>query len=295
MDPPLIAVRELSKRYGQTLALDHLSLQVPQGSVFGLLGSNGAGKTTFLRLVMGFVFPDQGVIEWTGSAPSPVGYLPERAFYPPRFTIRSYLQTLGQLAGLAGGERTQTIDRLLAQFGLSEVQTRRLGDCSRGMLQRVGLAQALLGDPPLFLLDEPVVGLDPAAQKLCREQILALHRSGKTVILSSHHLDQVTRVCTHVAVMDRGRLVKSGSLAEILAPQSQVILDTAPIPPALQAQIGALSPGIAVGERQITLTEPALSHKAEVLRALLDAGVDVQGLSERHATLEEVYLEATGG
>jgi ABC-2 type transport system ATP-binding protein len=291
----LITVQELTKRYGQTLALDGLSLQVPRGSVFGLLGSNGAGKTTFLRLIMGFVFPNQGTIEWTGSAPSLVGYLPERAFYPPRFTIRGYLQTLGQLAGLAGAERTQTIDRLLAQFGLSEVQARRLGSCSRGMLQRVGLAQALLGDPLLFLLDEPVVGLDPAAQKLFREQILTLHESGKTVILSSHHLDQVTRVCTHVAVMNKGRLVRSGPLAEILAPQSQVILDTAPIPPALQVQIGAISPGITVTERRITLTESALSHKADVLRMLLDAGVDLRGLSERHATLEEVYLEATGG
>jgi ABC-2 type transport system ATP-binding protein len=291
----LITVKDLTKRYSQTLALDGLSLQVPRGSVFGLLGSNGAGKTTFLRLLMGFVFPDRGTVEWTGPAPRLVGYLPERAFYPPRFTIRSYLHTLAQLAGLAGAERTQAIDRLLAQFGLSEVQARRLGACSRGMLQRVGLAQTLLGDPPLLLLDEPVVGLDPAAQKLFREQILALHQSGKTVILSSHHLDQLTRVCTHVAVMNRGRLVRSGPLTEILAPRPQVILDTAPIPPDLQAQIGALSPGIAVAERQIILTEPALSQKAEVLRMLLDAGVDLQGLSERHATLEEVYLEATGG
>ena len=291
----MITVKELSKRYGQTLALDGLSLQVPRGSVFGLLGSNGAGKTTFVRLVMGFVFPDRGAIEWTGSAPGLVGYLPERAFYPPRFTIRSYLHTLAQLAGLAGTERAQAIDRLLVQFGLSEVQARRLGNCSRGMLQRVGLTQTLLGDPPLLLLDEPVISLDPAAQKLFREQILALHQAGKTVILSSHHLDQVMRVCTHVAVMNRGRLVRSGPLAEILAPQFHVILDTAPIPPALQVQIGALSPGIAVAERQITLTELALGHKAEVLRVLLDAGVDLQGLSERHATLEEVYLEATRG
>jgi ABC-2 type transport system ATP-binding protein len=291
----MIAVCELTKRYNHTLALDRLSLQVPRGSVFGLLGSNGAGKTTFLRLVMGFVFAEQGTIQWAEPAPCSIGYLPERAFYPPRFTVRGYLQTLARLAGLADVEQRQTLDRLLAQFGLTEVQTRRLGNCSRGMLQRVGLAQTLLGDPPLIILDEPVLGLDPAAQKLFREQILALHQAGKTVILSSHHLDHVTRVCTHVAVMDKGRLVRSGSLAEILSPQSQVVLDTASIPSVLQEQIEDLSPGIAVAERRIILTGPAMNHKAGVLRALLDAGVDLESLSEQHATLEEVYLEATGG
>lgn len=291
----MISIWELTKRYGQTLALDHLSLPIPRGSVFGLLGSNGAGKTTLLRLIMGFVFADQGTIKWAEPVPRSIGYLPERAFYPPRFTIRGYLQALARLAGLPSMEQERTLDRLLTQFGLVKVQSRRLGNCSRGMLQRVGLVQVLLGDPTLILLDEPALGLDPAAQKLFREQILEFHQAGKTVLLSSHHLDEVTRVCTHVAVLDKGRLVRSGSLADILSPQSRVILDTATIPDRLWEHIESLSSGIGVAERQIILTGPAIHQKAKVLQVLLDAEVDLKSLSEQRATLEEVYLEATGG
>jgi ABC-2 type transport system ATP-binding protein len=291
----MIRVTELTKHYGTTLALDRLSLEIPAGAVFGLLGPNGAGKTTFLRLVMGFAFPDAGKIERGGLSPARIGYLMERAFYPSRFTIHDYLSTIGRLAGLQGDELRQTVSQLLEQFGLEDVGRRRLAACSRGMLQRLGVAQALLGDPPLLLLDEPALGLDPAAQKFMREQIVALHQAGKTVVLSSHHLDEVTRVCTHVAVLNQGRLVRSGPLETILAPHPQVTIVTGPISDDLAANLTALAPDITVANQQVLLAHKAVSHKADVLRLLLDAEVDIRQLREQHATLEEVYLEATGG
>jgi ABC-2 type transport system ATP-binding protein len=162
------------------------------------------------------------------------------------------------------------------------------------MLQRVGIAQALLGDPPMVLLDEPVAGLDPAAQKFVRDQILALRRAGKTVVLSSHNLGEVARVCTHVAVLNRGRLVQTGPLEAMLPPRSQVTIMTGPIPEDLPAQLNALSGGVVVAERQVTLTGEAVAYKVQVLLMLMEAGVDIRDLSERHASLEEVYLEATG-
>lgn len=290
----MICVTGLTKRYNSTLALDRLSLEVPSGAVFGLLGPNGAGKTTFLRLLMGFVAPDAGEIDLGDLIPAHVGYLPERAFYPPRFTVRDYLSTIGRLTGLQGDALWQTVEQLLLQVGLHEVARRRLGACSRGMLQRLGLAQALIGDPPLLLLDEPVLGLDPAAQKFMREQIVALHREDKTVLLSSHHLDEVTRVCTHIAVLSQGRLVRSGSLDIILAPRAQVTIATGPMPADLLPQLTSLSPDVAVTEGQVVLVGDAVSHKVRVLRLLLDAGIDIRQLDEHHATLEEVYLEATG-
>jgi ABC-2 type transport system ATP-binding protein len=290
----MIHVQDLTKRYGSTLALDRLSLDVPAGAVFGLLGPNGAGKTTLLRLIMGFVFAQDGQVDRGGLLPTQIGYLPERAFYPPRFTVQGYLATIGQLVGLRRGALQQIVSQLLAQFNLEQVAHRRLGACSRGMLQRLGVAQALIGEPPLLVLDEPVAGLDPAGQKFMREQIVGLHQSGKTVLLASHHLDEVTRVCTHVAVLHGGRLVRSGPLDAILAPRPQATIVTDPLPADLPPRLTALGPGIAVAERQVTLAAEAIAHKAAVLRLLLDAGVDIRQLDEKHATLEEVYLEATG-
>jgi ABC-2 type transport system ATP-binding protein len=290
----MIQVEDLTKRYGPTLALDRLSLEVPAGAVFGLLGPNGAGKTTLLRLIMGFVFPDDGQINRGGLLPSHIGYLPERAFYPTRFTVQGYLATVGRLAGLRNGKLQRTVSQLLAQFDLEQVAYGRLGACSRGMLQRLGVAQALIGEPPLLVLDEPVAGLDPAGQKFMREQIVSLHQCGKTVLLSSHHLDEVTRVCTHIAVLHRGRLVRSGPLEAILAPRPQTTIVTDPLPADLLPRLTALAPGIAVAEREVTLSDAATARKAEVLRLLLDAGVDIRQLDEKHVTLEEVYLEATG-
>jgi ABC-2 type transport system ATP-binding protein len=291
----MIRVTELTKRYNSTVALDHLSLEIPSGSVSGLLGPNGAGKTTFLRLVMGFVFPDAGQIDRGGLPLARIGYLAERAFYPPWPTVRGYLITVGQLAGLRGASLNQGVDGLLDSLGLDEVAGKRLSACSRGMLQRLGLAQAMLGDPPLLLLDEPALGLDPVGQRFMREQIAALRRAGKTVILCSHHLDEVTRVCTHITVLNRGRLVRSGSLPRMLAPHPQVTITTSPLAVGLSARLAALHPGIATALNVVTLTGDAVAHKAEVLALLLESGVEIEQLSERKTTLEEIYLEATGG
>jgi ABC-2 type transport system ATP-binding protein len=306
----MIQVSELTKHYGSTVALDRLSLEVPSGSVFGLLGPNGAGKTTLLRLVMGFAFPDSGRIDREALPPAGIGYLPERAFYPPRFTVREYLATIGRLAGLPASLVGHSLDQLLRHFGLHKVAGRRLAACSRGMLQRLGLAQALLGDPPLVLMDEPARGLDPAGQKFMRDQVLQLHSVGKTVILSSHHLDHVTRTCTHVGVLHRGRLVLSGELLALLAAHQresdpaelaepadprQVAVVTSPLPAELIATLTSLAPGIVVSERGITLSGEAVSHKAQVLRLLLDAQVDIHKLTRQHVTLEDIYLEVTRG
>jgi ABC-2 type transport system ATP-binding protein len=296
----MISLLDVVKHYDGTVALDRLSLQVPTdtgeggGVVFGLLGPNGAGKTTILRLIMGFIFPSAGKVDKGGLATSQIGYLPERAFYPPRFSVRDYLLTAGQLAGLRGDALAAETEQLLAQLGLSQVARRRLGACSRGMLQRVGLAQALIGDPPLLLLDEPASGLDPAGQKFMREQILELEKEGKSVLLSSHHLDEVTRVCTHIAVISHGRLVRSGQLAAVLAPRAEVTLLTAPLPPDLPAMLASLAPGVVATEGRIILSGKDVANKAAVLRLLLDHDVDIHHLSERRASLEEIYLEATG-
>ena len=206
------------------------------------------GRLTLLRLLMGFAFPDSGKIDLSGLPPARIGYLPERAIFPSRFSVGSYLATIGKLAGLRDEVLSEAVSLRLGQFGLDHVEGRRLGACSRGMLQRLGVAQALLADPPLVLLDEPALGLDPAAQKFMREQILALHQDGRTIVLSSHDLDEVTRVCTHVAVINRGKLVRSGALETMLAPHPQVTITTGPLPAGLAERIATLL----IGSRSAT-------------------------------------------
>jgi ABC-2 type transport system ATP-binding protein len=290
----MIHVEALTKRYGAILALDRLSLEIPSGTVFGLLGPNGAGKTTLLRVLMGLVFPDAGEVDRGGLSPARIGYLPERAFFPPHFTIREYLVTLGSLADLRRDVLQQSVDQLLQEVGLDAMSGRRLGACSRGTLQRVGLAQALLGDPLLLLLDEPALGLDPAGQRFMREQIAALHGAGKTVLLSSHLLDEVTRICTHIAVLSKGCLVCSSALEDLLTPHTRVIISTDPLPQELSSGLTSLAPDITVTDGQVVLSGDAVSRKAEVLGLLLNMGIDIRQLSEQRSTLEEVYLEATG-
>lgn len=291
----MIRTVQLTKRYGPTLALDRLSLEVPDGAIFGLLGPTGAGKTTFLRLVMGFIFPQAGQIDRGGLSPAQIGYLPERASYPPRCSVRSYLTMMAQLAGWRSAGLRREIDRLLAEFGLESVAGKRIGACSPEMTRRLGLAQALLGDPPLLLLDEPGQGLDPDGQKFMCEQIAALQQAGKTVLLCSHYLDEVTRVCDHVAVLKQGRLVRCGPLEEILAPRPQVTIITGPLPDGLCDRLAGRSADLVVGDGRLTLSGEATLYKAHVLRLLLDAGVDIRQISEQPAALEELFPEATGG
>jgi ABC-2 type transport system ATP-binding protein len=289
----MIRTYSLTKYYNATLALGQFTLDIPAGAVYGILGPNGAGKTTLLRLIMGFVLPSTGTIDRSGISPADIGYLPERAFYPPRFTVRSYLDTIARLVGSRERNRQDEVTRLLRQVGLSEVGDRRMGACSRGMLQRLGLAQALLGDPDLLILDEPTLGLDPSGQLFMRQQIAALNSTGKTVLLASHHLDEVTRVCTHVAVLSRGRLVRAGDLASMLAPRARVVIDCSPVPPELARQLHERLPNMAINDQRIVLGDDAVAHKAEILRQLLEHDVDIRQLSEVRSTLEEIFMEAT--
>jgi ABC-2 type transport system ATP-binding protein len=287
----MIRVTDLVKSYGGARALDHLSLEVPKGSVFGLLGPNGAGKTTLLKLVMGFLQPDAGEIGW--QVPRwRIGYLPERAVYPPEVRVRDYLRLVATLAGLRGGMLRDEVELRLRQVELDGVARQRIGTCSRGVLQRVGLAQALLGDPPLLLLDEPASNLDPKGQRLVRDVIAALRQAGTTVLVSSHRLDEVTRVCSHVGILQRGRMAHTGRLDGILAPRDEVVIETGPLPLAATEALAAFAaPG---GGGRGTLRADATAHKAAVLRLLLDEGVDIRGLSQIRASLEEVYLGMVG-
>jgi ABC-2 type transport system ATP-binding protein len=294
---PAFSARGLTKRYGRTLALDDLTLDVPRGAVFGLLGPNGSGKSTFIKLLMGFIFPDSGEIVRGDLLPARIGYLPERPFFPPHSSLAEYLSTLGELGAppgvvLQGSARQRTVSERLAQVGLDGVAQRPIRTCSRGMLQRLALATSLLGDPPLLLWDEPMGGLDPAWQKAVRDLIRYLAARGTTIVLSTHDLSEAEQLCSHVAFLHRGRLVRCGPLGQVLAWQPEVSITVDWLPAATAETLATWGPDVRVNEANVILRGAAVSRKAEALRLLLDAGADIRGLAQARTTLEQIYLEA---
>lgn len=233
-------------RRERLVAVRDLSLEVREGEVYGLLGPNGSGKSTTLKMLLGLVTPTSGTAEVFGhdsrafAARSEVGFLPENPYFYKFLTAAETLRFYGKLCGLGGAKLKARIDELLALVGLEDARNRRVGSYSKGMLQRIGLAQAIIQDPRLVVLDEPTAGVDPAGSRQIRDLILGLKQRGMTVLLTSHLLEQVQEVCDRVGIMARGRLLREGNLDDLVAVdnQTQFVVENAPAD--LAAEIGAL-------------------------------------------------------
>jgi len=226
----MIEARELSKRYGDLLAVDRVSFQVERGEVVGFLGPNGAGKTTTMRMLTGFLPPSDGTALIDGAdifgqpleARRKVGYLPETPPLYPEMDVQGYLRFVAALHDVPRGERKPAVERALERCGLADVRRRVIGALSKGYRQRVGIAQAIVHTPPVLVLDEPTVGLDPIQIREIRQLIadLAAPRDGEpahTVILSTHILPEVEAICRRVILIHRGRKVLDRPLAQITA------------------------------------------------------------------------------
>jgi ABC-2 type transport system ATP-binding protein len=215
---------DVSKRYRGRLAIDRVDLALAPGTTLGLLGPNGAGKTTLLRMLLGFAPPSAGTVRLRGRRPSDpaarrrVGYLPERLQLPVRTRACDFLLLHARLAGLHGDEANREVDAMLALTGIADRRRERIGNLSKGLRQRLGFAQALLGEPELLLLDEPTSGLDPIGMRDAREWIQEVQRRGAAVLVSSHVLSEVERTCDRIAVLHEGRVVASGPTAELVGP-----------------------------------------------------------------------------
>ena len=214
----------VSKRYGARAALAGVDLAIPRGSSLGLLGPNGAGKTTILKLLLGLVRPSAGRVRVRGLDPrdpasrEKLGYLPEQLALPGRMTVRGVLRLHAALAGLSGSERERDVDAALELTGIADRRRDRLAGLSKGLLQRVGFAQAFLGRPEVLLLDEPTSGLDPIGVRDARDWIRGARERGCTVLVSSHVLSEVERTCDRVAVLHQGSVAASGPLDRVVAP-----------------------------------------------------------------------------
>jgi ABC-2 type transport system ATP-binding protein len=285
-----IDVVGLTKRFGAVTALDDLTFSVRPGVVTGFLGPNGAGKTTTLRCLLGLVSPTSGSATVDGRdyrdlerPQQTVGAALEASSFHPGRSARAHLQVMA----LAGGLELSRADLLLDQVGLHDFADRRVGGYSLGMRQRLALAQALLGDPPVLILDEPANGLDPAGIAWLRHFLRTLAAEGRTVLVSSHVLSEVQQTVDEVVVIARGRLVRQGSLASLEAGPGTVLVRT-PTPGLLLA---ALAP------RTVTSTERGLrvqgSTTDEVGRLAHQHGVELHELTAESSDLEQIFLSLT--
>jgi len=228
MTAPVLEIRDLHKTFRvgffrkRVDAVRGVSFAVREGEIFGLLGPNGAGKTTTLKVMMGLIAPTAGEIRIFGRASSDprarrdVGFLPENPYFHEYLTPRELLEFYGRLVGLSGERIRVRRDALIEKVGLADAAGRPLRKFSKGMLQRIGLAQALVGEPRLLVLDEPMSGLDPIGRKFVADLIGDLNRAGTTVLFSSHILSDVERLCHRVVILNRGAKVAEGSLAELV-------------------------------------------------------------------------------
>ena len=287
---------ELSKSYSRHVtALKDINLSIEAGKSFGLLGENGAGKSTLVRIMMGFICPSSGRVRVFGEerverVHSRIGYAQERPLFETRFSGRVYLTYLAQLSGLWDHANHVRVVGLLERVKLQEVAERAIGTYSKGMLQRLMIAQALLSDPDLLILDEPTSGLDPHSQWEIRQLILALRSQGKTIVLCSHNLAEVEELCDTVGILRRGQLILCGDFADLLHSQDIVEIALANDLPAWDI-VSRL--GIAAIEAQSNILRIASSSQPAVLSALLQAQIPILSLNPVSQTLEKVYVQTT--
>ena len=274
---PAVQIRDLEKifpiplRRRRVVALRGLSLDIPAGHVYGLLGPNGSGKSTTLKILLGLVTPTSGSSEIFGvpsssvSSRADVGFLPENPYFYKFLTGAETVTFYGRLCGLGGPTLRDRVRELLDLVGLTDAGDRRIGGYSKGMLQRIGLAQAMVHDPRLLILDEPTAGVDPAGSRQIRDLILQLKSRGKTILLTSHLLEQVQEVCDRVGILAKGRLVREGSLDLLtgVSGQTEYLIENAG--PELEQEISRLA--ASRGARLITTRQPQLDLETVFLKA----------------------------
>jgi ABC-2 type transport system ATP-binding protein len=292
---PAIHTVELSKRFGSTVALAGLSMTVPRGEVFGFLGPNGAGKTTSVKLLLGLISPTAGEGWLLGQRIGDlktrrrIGYLPELFRYQSWLSAREVLALHCELAPLPRSSWNDEITTALDTVGLTDRATDRVGTFSKGMQQRLGLAVSLLGEPELVFLDEPTSALDPVGRHDVREIIRGLAARGTAVFLNSHLLSEVEQVCDRVAVVDRGRVIASGTMDQLLSGTTVRVRVTG-LPQDGKAKLAAFGKVDDEGD-QLTFTNLNIERVPELVSAIVALGGRVYEVAPRHQTLEDRFLQ----
>jgi len=313
----MITVKELTKRYARTQAVDHISFEVAKGQIVGFLGPNGAGKTTTMRILTCFMPPTSGtatvagfdVLERPMEVKKRIGYLPETPPLYPEMETGEYLKFVGQLKGLSGAELQKRIDYVCERCAIADVRNKLLGKLSKGYRQRVGLAQAIIHNPDVLILDEPTAGLDPKQINETRDLIKDLAGS-HTIILSTHILPEVEQTCEQVIIINKGKLVATDSVRNLQArargAESMVLevggrngnLEPATVQQKLE-RVSGVSRVVCkqqVDSRAVFEIESQKGRlvRGDLARAVVESGWDLNELRPAAMSLEEVFLQLTG-
>ncbi|MDX9759616.1 MAG: ABC transporter ATP-binding protein [Bacteroidota bacterium] len=283
---------------GAVTALAELSLEVREGEIFGLLGPNGAGKTTFIKVLLEIVRVTAGRAVMLGepvgnaAAKARVGYLPENHRYPDFLTGAQVLRYFGKLSGVPGPELEQRIDDRLRLVGMEQWKNTKIRKYSKGMLQRIGLAQALINDPKLVMLDEPTDGVDPIGRKEIRDLLARLRDAGKTVFLNSHLLSEVELICDRVAILNKGRLIRLGTVKELTTSENTYRIAIAgALPDSLRAQWEATRLSMREEHGELVFSLPDTAALNAVIDQLRGAGVLLTGVTEKRQSLEDLFID----
>ena len=307
---PALSVSSLSKTYRTGLlrrstvqALDGISLTVEEGAIFGLLGPNGAGKTTLVKILLGLVRPSGGTARLfdrpagTPAARHRIGFVPENHRFPGFFTATQTLHAYGRLADVPRAERNRRIPELLNRLSLDGRGDTKVKTFSKGMLQRLGLAQALLNEPDLLFLDEPTGGVDPVGRRAIRDIVLELRDEGKTIFLNSHLLSEVEKVCTQIAILRDGTLVRRGSVEELTAVDRVYDLVASPVPESLldspELPLGpAPDPSSSAADlKQYRVRADERATLNAVVDRLRSADVEIESITPLRQSLEDYFID----
>lgn len=294
----------LSKTYRSTFprreevpALSDVSLDVEQGQVFSLLGPNGAGKTTFIKILLSLVHPSAGTAQLLGiPVPSPlsrvrIGYLPENHRYPPYLTGEQVLRFFGRLGGVSSTDLNTRIPSLLHLVGMETWKAMKIRKYSKGMLQRIGIAQSLVNDPEVLFLDEPTDGVDPVGRTEIREVIRSLKHQGKTIFLNSHLLSEVELISDRVAILDKGRLLRSGTVDDLTESGSDYVIGIgAALPDTLRDEASARVIPLVENTDNIRVTLQSIEALNTFIDLLRSHGVPITSILRQRNTLEDSFL-----
>ena len=300
MNIPAIKTENLRKEFGNRAAVKGLTLQVEQGEVFGFLGPNGAGKTTSIKMLLGLVAPTSGSASLLGaslgdrSALARVGFLPEHFRFQEWLTANEFLELHGQLLGMTSRDLTLRRDSLLERVGLTEFRHKQLRTFSKGMLQRIGLAQALMNRPALVFLDEPTSGLDPVGRRLVRDIIHELRDEGTSVFLNSHLLSEIEVTCNRVAFIRHGEVVRVMEMSALDKNLSMLTIRAAGLAAGIVSGLDQWGEDIRVDGDHLTMTIRSELDLPAINRYLVSHVLQVYALTPNRVSLEEIFIDTLG-
>jgi ABC-2 type transport system ATP-binding protein len=295
-----IEVDKLTKRYGDLLAVDDISFAVRTGEVFAFLGPNGAGKTTSIKMLLGLMAPSSGSARLLGAplgdraTRARMGFLPEHFRFQDWLTAEEFLDLHGRLYGMEPRDRKRRADELLERVGLTAFRRRYLRTFSKGMLQRIGLAQALLNRPQLVFLDEPTSGLDPVGRRLVRDIIGELRAAGTAVFLNSHLLSEIEVTCERVAFIRHGEVIRTLELASLERGLTSLVIRAEGLTAEAVAGLSRWGRDVRAAGDTVTMELGSESAVPEITRHLVACGAAVHSINPRRASLEEIFIETIG-